>query len=163
RSGLPASKKAATGSRRSSSTTRPAGRCRAASTSARRAACRISRTATTATSTRTSAPGTSTSAATCGSARPPTPTPTAPPPAGCPYAEGRTAGGLPRGEVLVDVARGFEYEPLRQAVTIEPGQRHLELRLKRWTNMNARRWFSGDTHVHFLSTQGSQREAQGED
>lgn len=29
--------------------------------------------------------------------------------------------------------------------------------------MNARRWFSGDTHVHFLSTQGSHREAAGED
>lgn len=29
--------------------------------------------------------------------------------------------------------------------------------------MNARRWFSGDTHVHFLSTQGSLREAQAED
>ena len=29
--------------------------------------------------------------------------------------------------------------------------------------MNAERWFSGDTHVHFLSTQGSHLEAQGED
>jgi hypothetical protein len=29
--------------------------------------------------------------------------------------------------------------------------------------MNAERWFSGDTHVHFLSTQGSHREARGED
>jgi hypothetical protein len=29
--------------------------------------------------------------------------------------------------------------------------------------MNAERWFSGDTHVHFLSTQGAQTEARGED
>ena len=29
--------------------------------------------------------------------------------------------------------------------------------------MNDQRWFSGDTHVHFLSTQGSLREAQAED
>lgn len=29
--------------------------------------------------------------------------------------------------------------------------------------MNARRWFSGDSHVHFLSAQGSHLEAQGED
>jgi hypothetical protein len=79
------------------------------------------------------------------------------------YIDGRCQGWLPRGEVLVDVARGFEYEPLRQRVTIEPGQRRLELRLRRWTNMNDRRWFSGDTHVHFLSTQGSLREAQAED
>jgi hypothetical protein len=79
------------------------------------------------------------------------------------YIDGRCQGWLPRGEVLVDVARGFEYEPLRQRIAIEPGQRRLELRLRRWTNMNERRWFSGDTHVHFLSSQGSLREAQAED
>ena len=79
------------------------------------------------------------------------------------YIDGRCQGWLPRGEVLVDVARGFEYEPLREQVRIEPGQRELTLRLKRWTNMNAQRWFSGDSHVHFLGTQGAHSEAQGED
>ncbi|HEY3061717.1 MAG TPA: CehA/McbA family metallohydrolase [Chloroflexota bacterium] len=79
------------------------------------------------------------------------------------YIDGRCAGWLPRGEVIVDVARGYEYEPLRQRVTIAPGQQRLELRLRRWANMNQQRWFSGDTHVHFLSTQGSLREAQSED
>jgi hypothetical protein len=79
------------------------------------------------------------------------------------YIDGRCQGWLPRGEVIVDVARGFEYEPLRTKVTIWPGQRELVLRLKRWTNMNRQRWFSGDTHVHFLSTIGSQLEARGED
>ena len=79
------------------------------------------------------------------------------------YVDGRCQGWLPRGRVLVDVARGFEYEPLRQWVTIQPGQRRLELRLRRWANMNEQHWFSGDTHVHFLSTQGSLREGQAED
>jgi hypothetical protein len=79
------------------------------------------------------------------------------------YIDGTCHGWLPRGEVLVDLARGFEYEPLRTRVTIAPGQQELVLRLKRWCNMNAQRWFSGDTHVHFLSTQGSHTEAQGED
>ena len=79
------------------------------------------------------------------------------------YINGTCQGWLPRGEVIVDVARGFEYEPLRTRVTVAPGQQELTLRLKRWCNMNARRWFSGDTHVHFLSTQGSHTEAQGED
>src|SRR5205823_5498389 len=67
------------------------------------------------------------------------------------------------GRVIVDAARGFEYEPLRTEVRIEPGQRELTLRLRRWTNMNARRWFNGDSHVHFLGTQGAHVEAQGED
>ncbi len=79
------------------------------------------------------------------------------------YIDGACQGWLPRGDVIVDAARGFEYEPLRAKVRIEPGQRELTLRIKRWRNMNAERWFSGDTHVHFLSTQGSHVEAQGED
>ena len=79
------------------------------------------------------------------------------------YIDGTCQGWLPRGEVIVDVARGYEYEPLRQRVNIEPGQRELTLRLKRWTDMNARGWYSGDSHVHFLSSQGSHTEAQGED
>ena len=78
------------------------------------------------------------------------------------YTDGTCEGWLPRGEVVVDVAQGFEYEPLRSTVTIAPGQQELELRLRRWTDMNARRWFSGDTHVHFLSPQGGIFEARGE-
>lgn len=79
------------------------------------------------------------------------------------YIDGKCQGWLPRGEVIVDAARGFEYEPLRQKVEIKPGQRELTVRMKRWTNMNAKRWFSGDSHVHFLGSQGAHREAQGED
>lgn len=79
------------------------------------------------------------------------------------YIDGACQGWLPRGEVIVDVARGFEYEPVRTRVHIAPGQQTLQIRLKRWINMNERRWFSGDTHVHFLSTQGGAFEARGED
>ena len=79
------------------------------------------------------------------------------------YIDGRCEGWLPRGDVIVDVARGFEYEPLRTRVRIEPGQQRLELRIKRWIDMNARLWFSGDSHVHFLSTQGAHLESSGED
>jgi hypothetical protein len=78
------------------------------------------------------------------------------------YIDGTCQGWLPRGEVLVDVARGYEYEPLRAKVVIKPGQQHLELRLHRVRDMNAERWFSGDSHVHGLSAQGSLTEAQGE-
>jgi hypothetical protein len=78
------------------------------------------------------------------------------------YIDGRCEGWLPRGAVLVDVAHGFEYEPLRIAVQIAPGQQELTLRLRRWCDMNAQRYFSGDTHVHFLSTQGAQLEARAE-
>jgi len=78
------------------------------------------------------------------------------------YIDGQCQGWLPRGRVIVDAAKGFEYEPLRQAVEVKPGQRELTLRMKRWTNMNQKGWFSGDSHVHFLNTAGAHREAQGE-
>jgi len=79
------------------------------------------------------------------------------------YIDGTCQGWLPRGRVLVDVARGYEYEPTRTWVDIEPGQQELKLELKRWIDMKAQGYFSGDTHVHFLSAQGSMTEAQAED
>ncbi|MEO8463646.1 MAG: CehA/McbA family metallohydrolase [Chloroflexota bacterium] len=79
------------------------------------------------------------------------------------YIDGTCEGWLPRGPVIVDVARGFEYEPLRVRTTIVPGQRDLRLSIGRWVDMNASGWYSGDTHVHFLSGQGALREAAGED
>jgi hypothetical protein len=79
------------------------------------------------------------------------------------YIDGTCQGWLPRGEVVVDVARGFEYEPLRQTVRIEPGQRELTLRISRVADLAAEGWWSGDSHVHFLSTPGAQLEQRGED
>ncbi len=79
------------------------------------------------------------------------------------YIDGTCQGWLPRGEVIVDLARGFEYEPIRQKLSIADGQRELELRLKRWCHMAEDGWYSGDSHVHFLSAQGSHTEANGED
>ena len=79
------------------------------------------------------------------------------------YIDGTCQGWLPTGDVIADVARGFEYEPLREPVRIAAGQRELSLRIRRWTSMNERGWYSGDSHVHFLSAQGSLTEQQGED
>lgn len=79
------------------------------------------------------------------------------------YIDGKCQGWLPRGVADVDVARGFEYEPLRERVQIEPGQRELTLRMRRGVDMAAQGWWSGDSHVHFLSSPGAQLEQQGED
>ena len=78
------------------------------------------------------------------------------------YIDGECEGWLPRGPVIVDVARGFEYQPLRTQLVVDSGQRELRLELKRWTDLNKRRWFSGDTHVHFTSTVGSHLEGSAE-
>jgi hypothetical protein len=79
------------------------------------------------------------------------------------YIDGTCEGWLPRGDVYVDVARGFEYEPIREKIQVDRGLTELTLRLGRWTSMNDKGWYSGDSHVHFLSGQGALTEQQGED
>jgi hypothetical protein len=79
------------------------------------------------------------------------------------YIDGSCQGWLPRGDVVVDVARGFEYEPVSETVRIEPGQRDLTVRIRRVADMAAEGWWSGDSHVHFLSNPGAQLEQRGED
>ena len=78
------------------------------------------------------------------------------------YVDGRCEGWLPRGEVIVDAAAGFEYDTLRQRVHIEPDQRELTIRLKRWIDMNAGGWYSGDPHMHFISAIGALTDARSE-
>lgn len=84
---------------------------------------------------------------------------------GVPYAyiDGTCQIELPQGANYVEVVRGFEYEPVRRLVEIKPGQRHLTLKAKRAFDMKAQGYYSGDTHVHFLSSQSSHLEAAGED
>ena len=84
---------------------------------------------------------------------------------GTPYAyiDGTCQIELPVGSAYVEVVRGFEYDPVRQKVEIKPGQRHLTLSLKRAFDMKESGFYSGDTHVHFLSAQSSHLEAAAED
>jgi hypothetical protein len=71
---------------------------------------------------------------------------------------------LPEGKYEMEVVRGMEYEPqtLRFAVSAEKVP-ELEVRLRRWTEMAAHGWYSGDTHVHFLDPQSALLETAGED
>jgi hypothetical protein len=84
---------------------------------------------------------------------------------GTPYAyiDGRCQIELPIGQVYVEVVRGFEYTPVREVVYIKPGQKNLSLKIKRAMDMKGRGYYSGDTHVHFLTAQSSHLEAAAED
>jgi len=55
---------------------------------------------------------------------------------------------LPPGEYTLIVERGKEYYPWTQRLTVASEPAELEIRLKRWINMAAQGWYSGDTHVH---------------
>ncbi|PZR87713.1 MAG: hypothetical protein DI537_25515 [Stutzerimonas stutzeri] len=76
--------------------------------------------------------------------------------------DGTCEGWLPLGRVRVEVARGFEYEPLSQEIEISAGQTGLTLSLRRIADMRSKGFLSADTHVHFVSTQGAELEARSE-
>lgn len=84
---------------------------------------------------------------------------------GVPYAyvDGKCQIDMPVGAVYAEVVRGFEYEPVRRLVEIKPGQKDLTIKIDRVFDMKKRGYYSGDTHVHFLSSQSAHLEAAAED
>lgn len=78
------------------------------------------------------------------------------------YIDGTCEGWLPTGTVRAQVSRGFEYEPIDDVVIIGPETREVTLRLKRRYDLRKTGWYSGDTHVHFVSSFGGLREAEAE-
>jgi hypothetical protein len=78
------------------------------------------------------------------------------------YIDGSCAGWLPRGGVRVQVTRGFDYQPVDDIIKIDDETRELTIRARRLCDPSQDRWFSGDTHVHFVSSFGGLREAAAE-
>ncbi|HEV2124204.1 MAG TPA: hypothetical protein VGW38_15690, partial [Chloroflexota bacterium] len=78
------------------------------------------------------------------------------------YVDGTFQMDIPVGDVYVEVFKGFEHQPLRQKLTIEPGQRSLTLRAERPLNWRHRGWVTADTHVHFISPQTAWLQGQAE-
>ena len=78
------------------------------------------------------------------------------------YVDGGCEGWLPRGRVRVRAARGFEYEAFDSTVAIDDDTRELTIRLRRRFDPTATGWYSGDTHVHMVSTFGGLKEAAAE-
>jgi hypothetical protein len=78
------------------------------------------------------------------------------------YVDGTFQMEIPVGDVYVEVFKGFEHVPLRQKLTVEPGQRSLRLRAERPLNWRHRGWVTADTHVHFISPQTAWLQGQAE-
>lgn len=55
---------------------------------------------------------------------------------------------LPAGEYTVVVERGKEYVPLKTRLAADENHVQWELRPRRWIDMAARGWYSGDMHCH---------------
>src|SRR5260370_5810408 len=80
------------------------------------------------------------------------------------YIDGSCEVPLPAGVPLTfDISKGPEYTPLRQTVTLGPGQMALRFVIERWRDLRTVGWHSGDTRCHFLSPHAALLEAQAED
>ena len=84
---------------------------------------------------------------------------------GTPYAYvgGEFDVELPTGDVYLEVAKGFDYRPIRDHRSILAGQRELTIEIGREVDGRRDGWVTADTHVHFLSPQTAWLEAQAED
>ena len=78
------------------------------------------------------------------------------------YVDGACEGWLPRGPVRARVGRGFDYQPLDAVLSVGDDTRELTLRVKRLFDPAKDGWYSGDTHVHFVSSFGGLKEAAAE-
>jgi hypothetical protein len=55
---------------------------------------------------------------------------------------------LPPGKYTLTAERGKEYLTAEQTVEVGDGPVKVEIKLKRWIDLAAKGWYSGDTHVH---------------
>ncbi|MCG8649982.1 MAG: CehA/McbA family metallohydrolase [Pirellulales bacterium] len=55
---------------------------------------------------------------------------------------------VPPGKYTLTVQRGKSYHTWTQVFEVDEADVMIPVRLKRWVNMAARGWYSGDTHIH---------------
>ncbi len=69
------------------------------------------------------------------------------------YVDGRYDAELPVGEYMLVISKGPEYRRVVQSISVSSGMvAGVAARLRRWTDMPARGWYSGDDHVHMIRT-----------
>jgi hypothetical protein len=67
------------------------------------------------------------------------------------YINGAYRAKLPVGQYELVVAKGPEYRFFRRNFTVRSGQTEtIKVDLKRWENLPAKGWYSGDNHVHYI-------------
>jgi hypothetical protein len=79
------------------------------------------------------------------------------------YIDGTCEIRLPTGPLKVSIAKGPEYRPLTDELTLNRGKIALRFEMERWTDLRAERWYSGDCRSHFLTPHAALLEGAAED
>ena len=67
------------------------------------------------------------------------------------YVNGSYRAKLPVGQYELVVAKGPEYRLIRRNFAVEGDRtRAIKVDLKRWDNLPAKGWYSGDNHIHYV-------------
>ena len=80
----------------------------------------------------------------------------------CTYISGETRVDLPLGKVYLEVAKGFEIQPIRKTFKVTRATDEIVVQIQRVLPWRKRGWVSADTHVHFLSPTSALLEGAGE-
>lgn len=65
------------------------------------------------------------------------------------HTDGEFSVTMPVGTGEFEATRGFEYEPVSRTVNVRRGEvTTIEVELRRWIDMGAMGWWSGDNHIH---------------
>jgi hypothetical protein len=76
-------------------------------------------------------------------------------PDGAFYVDGAFNARVPPGRYRLRISKGFEYIAEDVEVSVPPGSGlEREIRMKRWTDMPARGWYSADDHIHLRRSPG---------
>lgn len=69
------------------------------------------------------------------------------------YVDGRYDAEIPVGEYMLVISKGPEYRQMVQSITVTSDMvAGVAARFRRWTDMPAKGWYSGDDHVHMIRT-----------
>jgi len=79
------------------------------------------------------------------------------------YVDPKFVVDLPVGHYRLDLSHGMEYVPRSFEFDVkESSSQRVTVSIDRWINMNSEGWYSGDTHVHFVSPHAAAKEARAE-
>ena len=78
------------------------------------------------------------------------------------YIDGECDVRCPVGRIYVEVAKGFEFAPVRESIEVTQSTAVIELRIRKPLAWQGNGWVTADTHVHFVSPSTAQLEAAAE-